>query len=266
MTYAFLYPCDPFDNKKIESTFEEEYNTIKENFNVYLIDVDNLESSKNYKNIGSEQLIYRGWMLKPNDYELLEKKLEGKLKISTIEYLSHHYLPNWYESIKNVTPESIISTEENVGKDFLKSGWNKAFIKDYVKSLKTGKGSIVDSEEDINRAIIDMKQYRGFIEGGIILRKVYSFNPEKEKRFFILNNKIHSPSSEISEEELSLLTTVMNSQKNSFFYSIDLSEDENNKKWVIEIGDGQVSDCVGWNPDEFGHIFNSLKPQIKKKL
>jgi hypothetical protein len=44
-------------------------------------------------------------------------------------------------------------------------GWNEFFVKDYVKSLKTSRGSIVRDPSDICAVVAEMEQFRGEIEG-----------------------------------------------------------------------------------------------------
>lgn len=272
MKYNFIYPSNPFDSKKVDETFEEEYNAVKIYFSPLLIDVDQLNEAKSFQKIlnvedfKDTQYIYRGWMLTPENYQLLESGLQGQLKVSTQEYLSHHYLPNWYDKIDIFTPKSIITTEDNAVNDFNKSGWSQAFVKDYVKSLKTGKGSIVDSSADLARAFKDMKHYRGFIEGGIILREVHDFNPETELRFFVIDSKLQSPVESISENQLNLLVSVINLFPGSFFYSIDLIKDKSGKDWLVEIGDGQVSDCVGWDVDKFAKALSVVNKTNNFKI
>lgn len=264
MKWTFLYPCDPFENQKVDSMFQAEYDVMKNLFNVQLINVDNLDSAKNYKLLRNN-CIYRGWMLTENQYKKLELGCNGLLIVSTKDYLSSHYLSNWYEELKELTPKTIITSEDNAIKDFENSGWNTAFIKDYVKSLKTGKGSIIDSSEDIARAIKDMYHYRGYIEGGIILRETHKFKTDSEKRFFVINGNVFSPTEMISSQEVELVKKVMQRQSNKFFFSIDIVEDIHGKSWLVEIGDGQVSDYVGWEVENFAKIFLCLENNYKIK-
>jgi hypothetical protein len=41
---------------------------------------------------------------------------------------------------------------------------------------------------------------------------------------------------------------------NSRFYSVDVIEREDGHLRIVEIGDGQVSDLVGWTPERFASI------------
>lgn len=259
----FIYPSELFNNKLIDENYKEEYELIQKKFKTHLIDIDNIEDVK--KIIVNDNVIYRGWMLSEEKYQLLENKIlledrTSALKISSMEYLSSHHLPNWYEDLKDFTPKSIITSKNNIKDDFIKTGWQSAFVKDYVKSIKTGSGSIVYSGSDIDRVISDILKYKGFIEGGLILRQTHKFNPESEVRYFVLDNQLYVDEKyREDEKKKELALNIMNKIKNRFFYSIDIVEDENNKNWVVEIGDGQVSDYVGWEVKNFASIFSNLE-------
>lgn len=264
MTITILYPQDPFNPKEVDDTFKEEYLKVKEYLPTILINTDDFTQVKPYNNINNK-VIYRGWMLSPSQYEQLEKNCQGKLITTVEQYLSSHYLPNWYPILEKWTPQSIITDENNVINKYEQSQWNKAFIKDYVKSLKTGKGSIINNKEDIKRAINDMKHYRGHIEGGVVLREVHDFVSSTEMRFFVLNGQVYSPGETTSSQE-ELLKNIVNQLSNRFFYSIDLIKDISGKDWLVEIGDGQVSDCVGWDVKKFAMMFDSLNYEIGNKI
>jgi hypothetical protein len=128
-----------------------------------------------------------------------------------------------------------------------------------VKSLKTGKGSIVESDEDLNRALHDMKTYRGIIEGGIILREVVALQPHSEIRYFVAHNKIFGPHEHLAH--LSLLEKVIEklSAQNLKFYSIDIATTNDSNHIIIEIGDGQVSEAVNWPFESFMNVLIHLK-------
>ena len=108
-----------------------------------------------------------------------------------------------------------------------------------------------------------MLKYKGFIEGGIVLRKVEEFDKSSETRFFILNGKVNSPN-EVPEGMLKLAEKI-SQQHNAFFYTVDIIK-QNDQYKVIEIGDGQVSDMVGWNITDFIKIFKSLKNKKQLKI
>lgn len=70
----------------------------------------------------------------------------------------------------------------------------------------------------------------------------------------------------ISAQEVELVKKVMQRQSNKFFFSIDIVEDIYGKSWLVEIGDGQVSDYVGWKVESFAKNFLCLENNYKKNL
>lgn len=261
---AFILPSHPFSIKEVDPSYEEEFNLLKnEGFKVYLINIDELDTTKIYPNYEEEKLIYRGWMLNHENYEKLNNKVNKNLIVSPKEYLYSHHIVHWYDEIKEDTFETYFTDLSNASDLFKKLQWKEAFVKDYVKSIKTGKGSIVDSTNDIERLKDDILKYKGFIEGGLVFRKVERFDKTSETRFFVLNGKINVPK-EVPEDMFNLAKKITE-KHNAFFYTIDIIKQDNNYK-VIEIGDGQVSDMVGWNPKDFIKIFNTLKNKNKLKI
>jgi hypothetical protein len=253
---GFLFPSDFMNNKKPDEFYEEEYKLFKDaGYPVYLVNTDDLDGSKVYPTLGDHELIYRGWMLSEEQYTKMYKKLHQQLLVNPENYLKSHHLPGWYESIKKFTIESVITTEEDAVKTFKSLGWEQAFMKDYVKSLKTGKGSIVDSPEDVERALEDIRKFKGFVEKGVVFRKVKEFMPDSETRFFVLNGKVYGPS---IDEDLYYMAEKASHKHDALFYSIDVAKNKDGELFVVEIGDGQVSDTVGWNLENFVTMFNDL--------
>lgn len=253
----FAYPSDLFEHNKVYESYEDEYNLINQHFKTLFVK-DNIDDMKTQ--YVQEPVIYRGWMLTAIDYSKLASKIlyedgSSALYTDVDMYLSSHHLPCWYNHIKNLTPKSFITTVENVEKTFNESKLNKVFIKDYVKSLKTKPGNIASNIKEVQEIIQAMLLYRGHIEGGIVLREVHNFCSDTEKRFFVLENNIFSSDENIKEEELNLIKQVISNIPYRKFFSVDLIRDTNNKLYVVEIGDGQVSDYVGWDLTKFINIF-----------
>jgi hypothetical protein len=264
---VFLYPCDPLDTQRVDEQYQKEYSMAREKgLLVHHFNIDNImHSSITPAMEANVFIVYRGWMLAKALYSQLEQRFGDALLISTEDYCNAHYLPHWYEDIKPFTIPSIITDEKHVLEQF-KEFPGKAFIKDYVKSLKTGKGSIVTSEAGIVQAVSDMKFYRGAIEGGIVLREVVELIPDSETRFFVVNGKIFSPKKDIVQYKLVENVVLNMEHKNLPFYSVDVATKKDGNEIVIEIGDGQVSDYVGWSLDDFIKVLSYLKKQYSQKI
>lgn len=236
--YVYLMPSDYFNSQKIDENFEYEARILKEaKFEVYPFSIDKQKKL----DFNGQKVIYRGWMLNEEEYSVLElfvKDNNGELLTSKHNYFKAHYLPNWYEDLKDLTPETVfvpntkISSLINLAKE---TGWDKFFVKDFVKSLTTKEGSICDLNE-IEDIVSKIDFYRG-VEGGICLRKVENFDSESEIRYFVFLGRIYSPTQNIPE----IVKTVAD-RIDLPFYSVDIiKEKETGKEWVVEIGDGQVS-------------------------
>lgn len=237
--FKFLIPSDYFDNNKFDEAFEKEVNILKQSgFDVYPY------STEKFKKIdfGGSKVIYRGWMLNNEEYSFLEhfvKENNGELLTNKVDYFNAHHLPNWYEKLKEFTPQTVfvkntdISSLYEVAKN---TGWDKFFVKDFVKSLTTKQGSICNLEE-IQDIVKKIDFYRG-VEGGICLRKVEDFDNNSELRYFVFQGKIYSPNNEKIPEIVIKVSDIIKLP----FYSIDvIKEKYSNKEWIVEIGDGQVS-------------------------
>ena len=123
-----------------------------------------------------------------------------------------------------------------------------------MKSLKTSFGSKIDDPKKIRTLIAEMEKFRGTIEGGLCVRRVEEFVPDSEIRYFVIDGVAYSPSgSEPPEIVLEVARRI-----DSRFFSVDVTERTDGTLRVVEIGDGQVSDLVGWSVDRLVEIFESV--------
>jgi hypothetical protein len=258
MNVHFLYPCDFFDNKKVEEQYREEYDAAKSHgLNVHVFNQDDIlgSSVKPALNLSDKnlQIVYRGWMLNEQQYGELAQRFGNALLTPLSAYLKAHHLPGWYDLLESWTIPSVITTSEQAV-EVMKDLNKPMFIKDYVKSLKTGKGSIVENAEDVKRALEDMLFYRNQIEGGIVLREKVDLMAETEKRFFIIHHQVYGLDQATDEQwnlALQINEVLKNQAADLSFVSLDIALLANGKPVAIEMGDGQVSDYTGWQVQEF---------------
>src|SRR5262249_39914475 len=158
-------------------------------------------------------------------------------------YLATHHLPNWYPLLADLTPETrVLPADADIVAELRAIGWGAYFLKDYVKSLKTARGSIVREPADAPAVIAEMRVYRGEIEGGICVRRVEEFIPESERRYFVLRGVGYSATEGIAE-----IVQKCAERLPSKFFSVDVARRADGQLRVVEVGDGQVSDLVGWS-------------------
>jgi hypothetical protein len=251
----FIFPASPMSPKAIDEYFLPQAEALAPE-GYCLLSLENMSIRGDCE---GDTVVYRGWMLNTEDYNTMRTLVEmrgGKLLTSVGQYLNTHHIPNWYPILREFTPETFIIDNMwlNHGCDVVaelkKLGWEKFFLKDFVKSLKTSTGSLIDHAEDAPKVLELMEKYRGTIEGGLCVRK-YEPGLHDEKRCFVIN---HEPRW-MGVEEASFLYKIADLIDSPFF-SVDYAYDANDQLRVVEIGDGQVSDLVGdWTPLWFSRAF-----------
>lgn len=253
----FLYPSIPFQLGTIEETFLAESEAIREvGFGISTLSIEDLEQ-RNLKIRPSipvsSMVVYRGWMLNAEAYKCLEQSILSKgckLLTNFETYLSCHHIPNWYPRISDLTPQTrFFTVKDNLEVELRSLGWSSFFIKDYVKSLKTSVGSLISDPTAIAKVLSEMEKYRGNIEGGISVREGEPIIQASEQRYFVVDGKVYGDTKQPPKIALECAQRI-----ESRFFSIDVAEREDGILRVIEIGDGQVSDTVGWSPKRFAEV------------
>src|SRR5262245_45202038 len=151
----FIYPQSLLDPRAADEIFREEAEAMAEaGHHVCLIDTEALASDSGRirpaLNAGMK-VVYRGWMLTYCDYVLLAAAVErggGICFTSPDQYIATHYLPNWYSLARDFTPETVFyDADADLVVRLRQLGWGRFFVKDYVKSLKTSVGAIIEHAE-----------------------------------------------------------------------------------------------------------------------
>lgn len=254
----FLFPADPSDLTCPDEVFAEQYIAYRDvGFSTSLRSATVFSETMLLRNIPiASEVVYRGWMLKEKEYQWLSnaiRKCGAKAFTSLSEYLATHHLPNWYPLLSDLTPETRVYTEDaDFGRELRALDWDGYFLKDYVKSLKTARGSIVFEPTEVPAVIADMRDYRGEIEGGICVRQIEEFLPDSEIRYFVLNGVGYSP---VAGVPIPNIVQECAKRIPSRFFSVDVAQRRDGVLRVIEVGDGQVSDIVGWSPQAFASMW-----------
>ena len=253
-----VFPADYFSAFKVDEMFTDQAEAFEaKSIKVSSVQIDPVqESMRFYPDLEhGETVFYRGWMLTAEEYSFLEREVEAqgaKLATSLEDYLLCHHIPNWYPLIKDLTTETVCFIDlSNLENDLLELNWNGYFVKDFVKSLKTSQGSILRSADEIQGLMAEMQKFRGHIEGGICVRKLEDFKDDSEKRYFVYKGHAFSNDGIIPD-----LVHECAKRIQSPFFSVDVVERENGEQIIVEVGDGQVSDLVGWDLENFVEIFS----------
>ena len=278
--------CDnPFDTRQsVDADYEDEFAAAKKNgFETQIFSYERLTKDKDaafatrsIKHTDTlQELIYRGWMLKPEHYTLLYNALLKKnyrLINSPVEYQNCHYLPDSYNYIKEYTPKTVWLKVENQQVNYehlfnkiVTFGNAALIVKDFVKSQKHYWDtacfipSAIDKDqvESVVQKFIELQNTD--LNEGLVIREFVALNDltthsksgmplKQEYRLFFLNGNLlgcynYWEEGEYSTEEhppLSMFTEIAGKVENNFF-SMDIAKTKTGKWIIIELGDGQVS-------------------------
>ena len=274
--------CDSgFSPKEVDYMYAEEYKTAKNQFiQTSLISFEelkkgNIDASLKRVRPSEEKIsgIYRGWMLKPSQYEMLYNSLLKKnieLINNPTEYKFCHYLPESYETIKNFTPKTTFKElkAEFKMEDFKNEinvfGDKPIVIKDYVKSQKhywkeacyipsasdkEKANSVISKfielqDSDLNEGLV----FREYVELEELTNHSESGMPlTKEFRVFVKNREIISVFKYWDEGDYKNVEPVIEAFEEiipkikSNFFTMDISKKKDGNWIIVELGDGQVA-------------------------
>lgn len=252
-----LYPFNPLNDKEADEPYQDEFSFLKaKGMNCSLFDFDVLDFDEfrpKPRIEKGELILYRGWMLQSEQYRKLMKLVieKGGVPVTSREnYLKCHHLPNWYHSCMDLTSESrFFPDEQEIESKAESLGWNTFFVKDYVKSNTTERGSIASSPAEVSEIVELIKIYRGAIEGGVVIRRVENYKVETELRCFVFYGKAYASNGEIPH-----IVQEVAKRIDAPFYSIDIVEREDGIFRLVELGDGQVSDKKMWSVEAFSEM------------
>ncbi len=256
----FLFPSDPLDPRRADEMFADQIDAIERlGFDTSVCSLEALGTGRSTirpRPATGATVVYRGWMLSPDDYSALVELIESggaKPLVGVEAYLAAHHLPRWYPLIDELTPEThVFSEDADMESELRRLGWDRFFIKDYVKSLKTSGGSMIDDPALIQTVLAEMREYRGEIEGGVCVRRVEDLDSESEVRYFVIRGEAHGPDPTAAVPEI---VTSCAGRIPSPFFSVDVARRGDGELRIVEIGDGQVSDLVGWTANRFAGLW-----------
>lgn len=249
-----LYPSDPFDKKRPDEQYADEFDAaVAAGLHTALFSFEDFEAGifkASPPITAGDAVLYRGWMLTPDAYATLVRHLrdKGAVAVTTLAQYRHcHHLPEWYPLLAAHTSETVVlDSDADFSQALAGLQWPGYFIKDYVKSLNTGAGSLVDKPEDIAPLIEVMRQYRGQIEGGICVRRREDYREETERRYFVVNGQAYG-----ADGGVPALVSECSRMIDSPFFSVDVVLRSDGVLRIVELGDGQVSDRKEWAAERF---------------
>ncbi|MGG1644002.1 ATP-grasp domain-containing protein [Paenibacillus sp. NRS-1782] len=278
-----IFGSSPLNERKVDENYEMEYKYAKQlGLEVGLINLEELilnnnpqSAIQNLKKVSEkETVIFRGWMLKAYNYQLLYNAMKSKKLdlINTPEnYIHCHHLPESYELIQDLTPLTVWLDKSDIDdsfdkiyekvkifsqapiiiKDFVKSRkheWNEAcFIPDASDKKKVYQvvNRFLELQNDeLNEGIV----FRKYIKLEFLTYHSLSNMPlSKEFRIFFLDGEAIFISEYWDEgqydnlpPDLSPFLEIAKRIKSRFF-TMDIAKTEGGSWIILELGDAQVA-------------------------
>jgi hypothetical protein len=247
----FVFPESSAYIGKVDSDYKDEYEMAKGKGHEVVL-VNDKFKIKGGSPKGSA--IYRGWMMKIHEYAAFYQNclFDGIALITDpTQYQTAHYINGWYGKLKTMTPETVLVDNVDALRDVELPKWGMYFVKDYVKSLTTKRGSIASNIHEILDVCSQLQKYRGDIEGGIAIRRYENWLPETEYRAFAYSGKVMVPNESCAIDVCTTIAETINLP----FISIDLVKNSDGVTRLVEIGDGQVSGYKTWDVGRFYQLF-----------
>ena len=284
MLDIILFPSSYFSEAKVDEDLQEEYDAVISTglFDVAIFSYDKWFNDEKLEITGvpneKRTAVYRGWMMKPDQYEkfyskLLEKNIE--LITKPAAYRLMHIFPNIYEHVREDTAKmAVYPLHTKLDMEELKTNFTRFMVKDFVKSVK-GTEFPRYFDESISQADFDkwmevFYKYRGdLLTGGICIKeyldlKLYG-SKSNEYRVFYINHEIATVSRNSGQANYTPLPPqeLIDKYRNldSPFYTIDYAELTDGSWKILEAGDGEVSG-LSQNQD-YKHFFRALHQCFK---
>ncbi len=217
--------------------------------------------------------VYRGWMLKPQNYaQLFDALAERNINLinSPVQYKHCHHLPESFSLIENHTPATVsvkLNSNFNFDDIFRRLsvfGDKPLILKDYVKSRKHEwlEACFIPSTSDraaVERVVNRFLELQGDdLNEGLVFREFVEFQPlaahskskmplTKEFRLFFLDGELLESFEYWDEGDYSGSRPPENifadvaRQVQSRFFTMDIAQTVGGDWQIVELGDGQVA-------------------------
>lgn len=209
------------------------------------------------------RFIYRGWMMSDEEYTKMYNTLGKRLVVSPEQHDFAHYINLWYKAIEDHTFNTVFFDRHQIDdiKDWYANNrtWKKSFVKDYVKSLTTQRGSVAKNLSEIHDIVHELETYHG-VNKGISIREYHDLDHDSERRHFVLNGQVFKNNNKdtISSE---IMEAISDLTVYSPFFAIDTIFDKAGRQWIVEIGDAQMSEFKGWSDRSIRKLFKAIAEQ-----
>jgi len=261
-----LVPADPLRPRRVDEHFAPEADAAREAGHVVaLIDHDALtrpgSASQAVARVPpSERAVYRGWMLRSEQYSRFAAALadrEVSLRTTPSRYRQAHELPSWYPALADWTPTSVWTTGTDPD-DFAlacaRLGPGPAVLRDYCKSMKHYWHSAAYLPEATDQPAAwsvasRFRELRGEdLVGGFVIRRFEPFGQVEVRTWWIdgvcrlVTAHPDTPGQSCHADlDLTGVRSVL-ADLGLPFVAVDFARRTDGVWRVVELGDGQVSD------------------------
>lgn len=248
-----LFPANPENLSEPDDIFKEEYIAARsKSIHCALFDFELFLETKTMKVnmvfFRHMPVIYRGFMLSQEDFIELRGQVldyEGDLITSFGEYTNMNYLSGWYRYLKEYTPKTVDIDSNPITVNGISPPY---FIKDDVKSNTMSFGSIANTVADIKDIVTQLASHRT-IEYPLHAREYIKMITGSERRYFVIYGEVFSKYS--VPDVVYSLVDIIKINHLSNFYTLDIATNSKGHDFLVEAGDGQVSDLKNNDPYEF---------------
>lgn len=276
--HTILFPSSYFDFNKADEQLSSEFSAAENaGFDIILFDFDKFIKEGVIKLSNTPDAIilatYRGWMMKPNDYDkFYNELLNNNIRLITApkEYQNFHIFPNIYPALKEDTAKTLVyGFGQQPNYEEIISTFYRFMIKDFVKSVKgTDFPKFFESsvsKDEFDHWIDIFYEYRGdLFTGGICVKEFFDLKKYdgkvNEYRVFYINNKPATISRNSGQPIYTPQPPMQLIEKYSFlhspFYTVDYAELQDGSWKIIEAGDGSVSGLSQWQ--DYNIFFRTL--------
>ena len=261
-----LVPADPLHPQRPDEYFAPDADAAKGlGVEVFVIDHDALSHEDGAATAvrrvkGTGEAIYRGWMIRPAAYGLLEGELrrqDVRLRTSAAAYRTAHELPGWYDTFKPLTPMTVVVS--GPGTNGLAEALSQlpdgaAIVKDHVKSMKHywNEAAFIPDVRDTAAATRVAERFLELrdddLVGSLVLRQFERFEPGEARtwwldgRLILVTPHPDTPDIERTGFDLDAVGRAVGALP-ARFVTVDVAvSQEGGATRVVEVGDGQVSD------------------------
>ncbi|WP_236718118.1 ATP-grasp domain-containing protein [Actinoplanes sp. TFC3] len=209
--------------------------------------------------IAGNDAVYRGWMLRSEHYAAMASALQARgvtLRTSAEQYRQAHELPGWYPVMAGVTPETVWTVGAGTAEftaACARLGSGPAVLRDYTKSEKHhwDTAAYIAEVADPDAAwqvASTLRSLRGDdFTGGFVLRRFETFTGAEARTWWIdgecrLVTAHPDTPGETPSPDTSAIAGLI-PRLGLPFITADLVQHTDGRWRLVEIGDGQVSDC-----------------------